>query len=166
MFSKPAAPCACHRRCQCYYHRLFAWVARNSQQRINQKISHLTVWDTQLRYLTRTFNHYNLVGARSGSCNWSYCEAGIWGWLESSFKAAGALRAAAPDLGSILNPPGMRIGPGGSVVVIGTLLSDQIPNLLSSRIGGVKSQLLCGVRIELAVGFLPNPRQSGAQTVW
>ena len=29
-------------------------------------------------------------------------------------------------------PPGVRVGPGGGVVVIGTLLSDQIPVLLSS----------------------------------
>ena len=51
----------------------------------------------------------------------------------------------------------------GGVVVIGTLLSDQIPIL---GIGGVKSQLLCDVRIELAIGFLPNARQSGAPMAW
>ena len=51
---------------------------------------------------------------------------------ESSLEAAGALRAAAPSLGSIPNPPGVQVGPGGGVVVIGTLLSDQIPILLSS----------------------------------
>ena len=62
-------------------------------------------------------------------------------------EAAGALIAAAPNLGSIL----------GSVVVIGTLLSDQTPILPSSRMGGIKLQLLCGVRIELAVGSLPCP---------
>ena len=50
-----------------------------------------------------------------------------WG-RESSLEAAGALGAAAPSLGSI----GVRVGPGGGVVVIGTLLSDQIPDLLSS----------------------------------
>ena len=43
-----------------------------------------------------------------------------------------ALRAAAPSLGSIPNPLGVLVGPGGGVVVIGTLLSDQIPILLSS----------------------------------
>ena len=63
-------------------------------------------------------------------------------------EVAGALRAAAPNLGSIL----------GGVVVIGTLLSDQTPDLLSSAHCGVKSQLSCGVRIELAMGSLPNPR--------
>ena len=47
-------------------------------------------------------------------------------------EAAGALRAAAPNLGSIPNPPGVRAGPGGSVVVKGTHRSDRIPNLLSS----------------------------------
>ena len=63
----------------------------------------------------------------------------------------------------------MGVGPGGGVVVIGTLLSDQIPDLLSSRIGGVKSQLLCGVRIELAIGSLPCPQldwDESVQTPW
>ena len=49
-----------------------------------------------------------------------------------SLKAAGALRAAVPHLGSIPNPPGGAGWSWGSVVVIGTLLSDQIPVLLSS----------------------------------
>ena len=47
-------------------------------------------------------------------------------------EAAGAVIAAAPSLGSIPNPPGVRVGPGGGVVVIGTLLSDRIPILLCS----------------------------------
>ena len=34
------------------------------------------------------------------------------------------------------------------------------------HIGGVKSHLLCGVRIELAIGSLPYLRQAGAPTVW
>ena len=38
----------------------------------------------------------------------------------------------APSLGSIPTPLGVWVGPGGGVVVIGTLLSDQIPILLSS----------------------------------
>ena len=42
------------------------------------------------------------------------------------------LGAAAPNLGSIPNPLGVRVGSGGGVVVIGTLLSDRIPILLSS----------------------------------
>ena len=51
-------------------------------------------------------------------------------------EAAGALRAAAPNLGSIPNPPYMRVGHGGSAVVIRTLLSDQTPILSSSQILG------------------------------
>ena len=47
-------------------------------------------------------------------------------------EAAGTLRVAAPSLGSIPTPLGVRVGPGGGVVVIGTLLSDRIPILLSS----------------------------------
>ena len=48
---------------------------------------------------------------------------------ESSLEATGALRVAAPSLGSIQN--GVQDGPGSGEVVIGTLLSDQIPVLLS-----------------------------------
>ena len=47
-------------------------------------------------------------------------------------EAAGALKAAAPGLESIAKPLGVRVGPEGGVVVIGTLLSDRIPILLSS----------------------------------
>ena len=47
-------------------------------------------------------------------------------------EAAGALREAAANLESIPTPLGVRVGPEGSVVVIGTLLTDPIPNLLSS----------------------------------
>ena len=39
--------------------------------------------------------------------------------------------------------------------------SDQIPTCVVPRIGGIKSQLLCGVRIELAVGSIPYP-----QLIW
>ena len=53
------------------------------------------------------------------------------GW-ESSLEAAGALKAAATSLGLIPAPLGVQVSPGGRVVVIGTLLSDQIPDLLSS----------------------------------
>ena len=52
----------------------------------------------------------------------------------------------------------MRVGPGLDVVVIRTNALDQIPILPSSGLGGIKLQLLCGVRIELAVGSLPYPR--------
>ena len=63
----------------------------------------------------------------------------------------------------------MQVGPRGGVVVIGTLLSDQIPDLLNLCIGGFKSQLFSGVRIELAVGSLPYPQLvwvEGVQTPW
>ena len=36
--------------------------------------------------------------------------------------------------------------------------SDQIPILPVPRMGGIRSQLLCGVRIELVVGSLHSPR--------
>ena len=36
-------------------------------------------------------------------------------------------------------------------------LSDQIPILGVLRMSGIKLQLLCGVRVELAVGSLPYP---------
>ena len=59
-------------------------------------------------------------------------------------EAAGALRAAAPILGSIPNPLRMQIGPGLGVVVI------RSPFRRVLRMGGIKLQLLCGVRIKLA----------------
>ena len=65
-------------------------------------------------------------------------------------EAAGALRVAAPILESILHHPG---GAGWSWVGCGCqkdLISDQIPTCLVPRIGGIKLQLLCGVRIEPA----------------
>ena len=64
-------------------------------------------------------------------------------------EAAGALVAAPPILGSIANPPR---GVGWSWVGCGCHkdpISDQIPTCLVPRIGGIKLQLLCGVRIEL-----------------
>ena len=62
----------------------------------------------------------------------------------------GALEVAAPILESISNPSG---GAGWSWVGCGCqkdLISDQIPTCLVPRIGGIKLQLLCGVRIEPA----------------
>jgi len=46
---------------------------------------------------------------------------GIGGW-KSFLKAAETLRATTLSLESILNPLGMQVGPGGSVVIIRTLL--------------------------------------------
>ena len=71
-------------------------------------------------------------------------------WTESSMEAAGALGAAAPILYSISIPPG---GAGWSWVGCGCQkdpISDQIPTYLVPRNGGIKLQLLCGVRIEPA----------------
>ena len=64
--------------------------------------------------------------------------------------AAGVLGAAAPILESIPNPPG---GAGWSWVgccCYKDPISGQIPTCLVLRIGGIKLQLLCGVRIEPA----------------
>ena len=65
-------------------------------------------------------------------------------------EAVGAHGAAAPVLESISNPSG---GAGWSWFGCGCqkdLISDQIPTCLVLRIGGIKLQLLCGVRIEPA----------------
>ena len=73
----------------------------------------------------------------------------VWG-RESRLEAAGAFVAPAPNLGSILNPPE---GADWSWVGCGCHkdpISDQIPTCLVPRIGGIKLQLLCGVRIEPA----------------
>ena len=70
-------------------------------------------------------------------------------------EAAGALGVAAPILESIPNPPG---GAGWSwlgVVVIRSPFQTKFQFCRVSRMGGIKLQLLCGVRIELAVGSLP-----------
>ena len=58
-------------------------------------------------------------------------------------------------------PLGLQVGPGLDVVVIRTLFQTkfqfcQVPHMI-----GIKSQLLCGVRIELAVGSLLYPGKSG-----
>ena len=69
---------------------------------------------------------------------------------ESFFKAAGALGAAAPILESISNPSG---GAGWSWVGCGCekdLISDQIPACLVPRIGGIKLQLLRGVKVQFS----------------
>ena len=65
-------------------------------------------------------------------------------------ETAGALGATATILESISNPPGSV---GWSWVGCGCQkdpTSDQIPTCLVPRIDGIKLQLLCGVRIELA----------------
>ena len=65
-------------------------------------------------------------------------------------EASDAFGAAASLLESISNPPG---GAGWSWVGCGCQkdpISDQIPTCLVLRIGGIKLQLLCDVRIEPA----------------
>ena len=65
-------------------------------------------------------------------------------------EAAGALGTAPPILESISNPSGDA---GWSWFGCGCqkdLISDQIPTCLVPHIGGIKLQLLCGVRIEPA----------------
>ena len=47
-------------------------------------------------------------------------------------------------------PMVVQVDSGGDVVVIRILLSDQIPTCLVLCISGIKLQLLCCVRIELA----------------
>ena len=65
-------------------------------------------------------------------------------------EAAGALGAHALILESISNPSG---GAGWSWIGCDCqkdLISDQIPTCLVPHIGGLKLQLLCGVRLEPA----------------
>ena len=73
-------------------------------------------------------------------------------------EAAGALLVAAPILGSIINHLGVQIGPGLPVVVIRIPFQTKFQFCRVLRMGGIVLQLLCGIRIELAVGSLPYPR--------
>ena len=67
-----------------------------------------------------------------------------------------------PSLGSIPNPLGMQVYPEGCVVVIGTLLSYQIPTCLVLHISGIELQLVCGesaMEVELFILFPGFPRR-------
>ena len=59
---------------------------------------------------------------------------------------------------------GVRVSPGLGVVVRRTPFQTKFQFCQAPRMGGIKLQLLCGVRIELAVGALPylarNPSRS------
>ena len=71
---------------------------------------------------------------------------------------------AAPSPGSILHHPGARGGVGWSWGRCGCHKDPCQTELQFCRVphmGGIKLQLLCGVRIELAVGSLPYPGESG-----
>ena len=71
---------------------------------------------------------------------------------------------AAPSPGSILHHPGARGGVGWSWGRCGCHkdpCQTELQFCRVPRMGGIKLQLLCGVRIELAVGSLPYPGESG-----
>ena len=51
----------------------------------------------------------------------------------------------------------MQVGHGGGVVVKKDPCQTEFQFCRVPRMGGIKLQLLCGVRIELAVGSLPYP---------
>ena len=65
-------------------------------------------------------------------------------------ETVGALGAAAPILESISNLFGGAVWSWVGCGCQKDLISDQIPTCLVPRIGGIKLQLLCGVRIEPA----------------
>ena len=60
----------------------------------------------------------------------------------------------------------MRVGHGGGVVVKKDPCVTEFQFCQVPRMGSIKLQLLRGVRIELAVGSLPYPDQSGFPIVW
>ena len=83
---------------------------------------------------------------------------------ESSLEAAGTLVAAAPSPGSILHHPSAPGCVGWSWGRCGCHKDPCQTELQFCQVlhmGGIKLQLLCGVRIELAVGSLPYPGESG-----
>ena len=76
-----------------------------------------------------------LPEVHGGLCNPSYKGGGILEWLEDRsppWRLLGPLERPYLAKDQFQIPLGVRVGPGGGVVVIGTLLSDQIPDLLSS----------------------------------
>ena len=81
-------------------------------------------------------------------------------------EAAGTLVAAAPSPGSILHHPGGAGWSWGRCGCHKDPCQTEFQFCRVPRMGGIKLQLLCGVRIELAVGSLPYPDQSGFPIVW
>ena len=58
-----------------------------------------------------------------------------------------------------LKPPlGVRAGPRLGVVVIKSPFQTEFKFCRVPRMGGIKLRPLCGVRIKLAVGYLPYPK--------
>ena len=76
-------------------------------------------------------------------------------------EAAGTLVAAAPSPGSILHHPGGAGWSWGRCGCHKDPCQTELQFCRVPRMGGIKLQLLCGVRIELAVGSLPYPGESG-----
>ena len=95
--------------------------------------------------------------ACNGPCNWSYCKAGIWGWCE--YEILPWRPHLAQD--QFCTTRGVRVGHGCGVVVKKDPCQTEFQFCRVPRMGGIKLQLLCGVRIELAVGSLPYPGKYG-----
>ena len=74
---------------------------------------------------------------------------------ESSLEAAGTHVAAAPSPGSILPHPGGASWSFGRCGCHKDPCQTELQFCRVLRMGGIKLQLLCGVRIKLAVGSLP-----------
>ena len=125
----------------------------------------IMVWSSKLWAIkNRTESVCYQAGARSGPCNQSYCEAGIWGWLEDGSPPWRLLVPLwRPHLAQdqFCTTRGVRVGHGGGVVVKKDPCQTEFQFCRVPRMGGIKLQLLCGVRIELAVGSLPYPGKSG-----
>ena len=98
-------------------------------------------------------------GVCGGLCNPSYCDGGVRGWLEDgslSWRLLVPLWRAHLAQNQFCTTRGVQVGHVGDVVV---LRSPVRPNSNSAEFCAL--QLLCGVRIELAVGSLPYPGESG-----
>ena len=76
---------------------------------------------------------------------------------ESSLEAADTLVAAAPSPGSILHHPGGTAWSGGRCGSHKDPCQTKFQFCQVPCMGGIKLQLICGVRIELALGSLPYP---------
>ena len=100
-----------------------------------------------------------LAVAWSGPCNRSYCKAGIWGWLEDGSPPWRLLVPLwRPHLAQdqFCTTQGVQVGHGGQCGCHKDPCQTEFQFCWVLCMGGIKLQLLCGVRIELAVGSLPN----------
>ena len=108
-------------------------------------------------------------GICGGLCNPSFWDGGIWGWLEDESPPWRLLVTLwRPHLAQdqFCTTRGLRVGHGGGVVVKKDPCQTKFQFCQVPRMDGIKLQLLCGVRIELAVGSLPYPDRSGFPIVW